>query len=641
MTTAAASLKRDTPLTLELEPDPVQSTPTSSTSLQRVVSPRIVLVAVGFVLLTMAVAIWETYETDEANNWVRHTQTVQTELANLAFTLRDAEVEHFNYILSGEQDHLAAFENDLEQLRGSVARLKTLYPDDSGQRDKLETASALIAQRIEHFQRDMELRDRAGTQAALNEASLELHTVTADQLRDLFIAMRDEVRQDTAEGLELAETTQLFSVSALIFSLGGLTLIGWLMMRQANAMIVLRRQAEVSLRQSNRELETEVARRTADLRTSNQRLVRAQRDARVGAWEWDSATDTLSASEEMLRLLELKATDGASFTWQSLLRCIHPEDHSVVNDAVTDLRHNEIPCDIDFRLRRVAHGDEFANLKAVTEPSGGGDHHVMRGTLQIITERKKMELSLRQSNEELSQFAYVASHDLQEPLRMVGSYLELLNMRYGEQLEGDGKEFIGYAIDGAGRMKTLINDLLAFSRVSNQTLEKSPVPMDDILQDVLKVLNVKIQENDAVIECDTSLPIVPGDKGQLTQLLQNLIDNGIKYRGEATPVITISTQKSNDRWIFSVTDNGIGIAEEHRQKVFEIFKRLHSRDKYSGTGIGLAVCERIVHHHGGRIWVDRSESGGSVFKFSMPTLETSHYVATESGAAGEHPAGGR
>jgi signal transduction histidine kinase/CHASE3 domain sensor protein len=585
------------------------------------VSPRFGILAIGLVLLIMVSSVWSANRTQNANDRVRITQTIQTAIATLAYTFRDAEVEHYNYILTSDQEHFVAFRKDLQRAQDNLARLKPLVANDEGQAVNLGNAERLITLRIEELRSEMALRDDVGLEAALASSTANLGGATTKEIRSVFSAMLDEEARLTAQILQQAERSRLISLSTLVASLAGLVIVALMTLRQANSMIALRKRAEETLLKSNQELEAEVERRTADLKISNQRLIRAQRDARIGAWEWHTSSHTLSISDEMRRLLRLDGTSATGVTWQALLDCIHPEDQPAVDAAITALRDGEALCDVDFRLRLAVGDDEFANLKAIKELGIDRDQPIIRGTLQIITERKKMELSLRQSNEELSQFAYVASHDLQEPLRMVGSYLELLNLRYGALLEGDGKEFIGYAIDGAARMKTLINDLLAFSRVSRQVPEKSPVSMDDILQNAIKMLEVTIRENDAVIDCTTPLPTVPGSKGQLTQLLQNLIGNGIKYRREDAPVIKISAQTVNGEWLFSVEDNGIGIPEEHRRKVFEIFKRLHSRDKYSGTGIGLAVCERIIQHHGGRIWAEQSDTGGSVFKFSLPTLE--------------------
>jgi signal transduction histidine kinase len=224
---------------------------------------------------------------------------------------------------------------------------------------------------------------------------------------------------------------------------------------------------------------------------------------------------------------------------------------------------------------------------------------------------------LRHSNQELSQFAYVASHDLQEPLRMVSSYLGLLARRYRGKLDAEADEFIGYAVDGAGRMKRLINDLLGYSRVSNRPLNLETLAAGDIVTTAIKALDEQVTATGANIAVEP-LPEIEADPPQMDRLFINLIENALKYHGDAPPQIRIAAARRDDFWEFSIADNGIGIEPEFREKVFEIFTRLHSRESYQGTGIGLASCRRIVERHGGRIWLDQAPGGGSIFRFTLP-----------------------
>jgi PAS domain S-box-containing protein len=241
-----------------------------------------------------------------------------------------------------------------------------------------------------------------------------------------------------------------------------------------------------------------------------------------------------------------------------------------------------------------------------------------------ITERKKAEKLLKlkieelaRSNAELEQFAYVSSHDLQEPLRMIGSYLQLLQRRYHGELDDKADKYINFAVDGASRMQNLINDLLEFSRVTTQAREFEPTDSELVLNQVLSNLEVSIKENEAVISHD-QLPTVMADSTQLVQVFQNLISNAIKFRSEKAPKIYISARKEDDQWIFSVDDNGIGIDLNHSERIFEVFKRLHKRREYPGTGIGLSICKKIIERHGGHIWVESEPGKGSVFYFTLP-----------------------
>ena len=247
--------------------------------------------------------------------------------------------------------------------------------------------------------------------------------------------------------------------------------------------------------------------------------------------------------------------------------------------------------------------------------------------MKNITDQKEAEKKLKRLaeeliriNTELKEFATTASNNLQEPLRMVSSYVSLLEKRYKDKLDQDANDFIEYAVDGANRMKNLIDDLLKYSRVSTKAKTLEPVDCNKVLKIVLKNLKIAIEESMAVIDCEDNLPTVMGDELQLIQLFQNLICNAIKFKKDVIPKIMISLQKEDHTWIFSIKDNGIGFDTAYADKIFVIFQRLHTRADYSGTGIGLSICKKIVERHGGRIWVNSSPGKGSTFYFSIPEM---------------------
>ncbi len=236
-----------------------------------------------------------------------------------------------------------------------------------------------------------------------------------------------------------------------------------------------------------------------------------------------------------------------------------------------------------------------------------------------VSERKRAQADLERSNRELEQFAYVASHDLQEPLRMVSSYTQLLASRYKDQLDADANDFINFAVDGATRMQRLINELLTFSRVSTRGNPFEKTYCEVVIDQALDNLRLTIEDSGAVITNDP-LPTVMADGVQLGQLFQNLIGNAIKFRSDEPLRVHVGVERKGDEWVFSVRDNGIGIDPRYHERIFVIFQRLHRKEEYPGTGIGLAICKRIVERHSGRIWLESEPGEGSTFYFTIPMI---------------------
>jgi signal transduction histidine kinase len=299
--------------------------------------------------------------------------------------------------------------------------------------------------------------------------------------------------------------------------------------------------------------------------------------------------------------------------------------------------------------RRVVDGD-FGHRIEITGPSDlravSADVEAMRSELVAALEEARaaqadldaQAAELMRSNAELEQFAYVASHDLQEPLRKVASFCQLLEKRYGDQLDERGRQYIGFAVDGAKRLQVLINDLLTFSRVGRGSEVSVRLALDGPLDDAIGALGAAIEESGTVIERPSRLPDVTGDVTLLAMLWQNLLSNAVKFRSpDRKPVVRITvepvTGEPGEMWQFCVADNGIGIPSEFAEKVFVIFQRLHGRDAYSGTGIGLALCRRIVEHHGGQISIDTGQDEGTRICFTLPQIE-----APQPDQAGPEPA---
>jgi signal transduction histidine kinase len=328
----------------------------------------------------------------------------------------------------------------------------------------------------------------------------------------------------------------------------------------------------------------------------------------------DAASQAVIQGAGRLTMSQVNANIGA----------MEDEEHNLLN-----VRTAEVKASTVFVQRAIVVGNLagftllfFAAAITYTEMNRRQRAESEVRELNVSLEKRVAERTaeLARSNSELQQFAYVASHDLQEPLRMVASFTQLLAKRYNDKLGDDAREFIHYAVDGANRLQTLISDLLNYSRVGTHAKPLLPVECDAALDRVLASLKLAIRDNRATIVRDP-LPRVLADEGQLCQLLQNLLTNAMKFHGEAPPQIRISAKRMGQFWQISVSDNGIGIAPEHVERIWVIFQRLHTKTEYPGTGIGLAICKKIAERHGGVIGVESTPEAGSTFYFTIPVIE--------------------
>lgn len=300
--------------------------------------------------------------------------------------------------------------------------------------------------------------------------------------------------------------------------------------------------------------------------------------------------------------------------------------------SVDDALAQQIGTGIELTARRKD-GSQFP-IEIMLSPLASPDGVLVTAAIRDISTRKKAEASLlgkieelNRSNVELGQFAYIASHDLQEPLRMVASYTQLLSRRYKGKLDAEADEFIAFAVDGANRMQRLIQDLLAFSRVGTKGKDLQDTSSEEALGQALRNLHSAIQESGAQVTHDP-MPAVLADEMQLTQLFQNLVGNAIKYQNPGVPRIHIAAARGEGKWIFSIKDNGLGIDPQYFEKIFGMFQRLHKREEFAGTGIGLAICKKIIERHGSSITVESTLGQGSTFSFALEGSEDTSCIPT-------------
>ncbi|MGE5353229.1 MAG: PAS domain S-box protein [Acidobacteriota bacterium] len=359
------------------------------------------------------------------------------------------------------------------------------------------------------------------------------------------------------------------------------------------------------------------------LRESRQGLIEAQRLAHMGSFTFDASTGMLDWMDEVFNIFE-RDPDKGHPSLQDVMNYVHPDDREYVDACLDEAQKDKKTLSMEYRI--VTDNGNVKYLRYIGNPIFDSNGNLVKrfGTVLDITENKEAELKLKttlenleRSNRELEQFAYIASHDLQEPLRMVSNFARLLAQRYQDHLDDNANEFIAFMVEGTKRMQNLISDLLQYARVTTKAQPFEATDMTQIMDYVTADLRMAIDEKNAYLNYG-KLPEIMADPIQMRQLMQNLVANAIKFKGNKDPEISIEARSNEKEWVFCVRDNGIGIAPEYHDRIFIIFQRLHEREKYAGTGIGLALCKKIVERHGGRIWVESEERQGAAFYFTIP-----------------------
>ncbi len=370
------------------------------------------------------------------------------------------------------------------------------------------------------------------------------------------------------------------------------------------------------------------------LRESRRMLERAECMAGIGSWEWDLLSGEVRWSDELFHIF---GRDRGSFkpSYDSYLEHVAPEDRERVQGIIDHSGESGADLQYECVIERAGGERRVIDARGEMELDQEGRPRRMRGTVQDVTERRRAQnrLSeihaelkrrtdeLERSNLELEQFAYDASHDLGEPLRIMSRLARTMAEMYGDDLDERGTQLLTSLVDGTERMQMLISDLLEYSRVSRETLERAWVDCRAAFDEAVELLSEAIVEKKAVITCG-ALPTLEAHPAQFRQLLQNLLSNALKFSVDSDLRVHVEAAREDQGWRFAVADNGIGIDPGQAKRVFELFRRLHPGDAYSGTGMGLSICKRIVERHGGRIWVEPHNPRGSVFCFTIPDQKT-------------------
>jgi PAS domain S-box-containing protein len=452
--------------------------------------------------------------------------------------------------------------------------------------------------------------DIASDEVAWSEELHRLYGTPPDRFEASYEAFLDQVHPDDRERVEKLisqayETGEPFEFDHRVARPDGQVLIlhahGEVTLDEEGKPVRMAGTAQDVTAQ--RQAEESERRLAGIVEQSEDAIIAKDRDGVITEWNQGAERVYGYSSEEALGnpISILIPRDRAAEEWTVLTRVL--EGHPVERYETTRLRKGG---------RRVV---VWVNTSPLRDAGGTiiGASSISRDVGPL----KSAQQQLERQNAELEQFAYVASHDLQEPLRSIAGFVQLLERRYSGQLDEDADRFIGFVVSGVERMQALIDDLLAYSRAGRAELQRQPVNVRDAVEGAVALLEASIRDSGATVEIG-ELPIVDADRGALRQVFQNLISNGIKFNDNGSPRVAVSASQTAEGWRFSVEDNGIGIDPDHSERIFRMFQRLHGRDEYGGTGIGLPICKRVVERHGGHIWWEPLPEGGTVFRFTIP-----------------------
>lgn len=540
----------------------------------------------------------------QATDQVEHNYQLLYGAETLLSLLKDAETGQRGYLLTGQEAFLEPYRTAVREVPLLEDRLRILTQDNSLQQEQFEKVGALRKRKLSEIQQTIELFQQGNRQGAVARVEGGEGRRIMDEIRRVLTDLEATERMMLTE--RSREANQQGEQTRLVLALGSISLLTLLI----GAAGVIERDSR------KRQRVTEA------LRESEARFRQAIDSMPQLVWSTlpDGYHDLYNKQWFDYTGLSYEATKGAG--WNAVF---HPDDQPRTWARWRHSLETGEPYEIEYRCRRYdgQHRWFLGRASAIRDEAGGITRWF--GTCTDIHEQKEAEAALRLANLDLESFAFAAAHDLQEPLRMITSYAQLLSRRLGTGLDEDAKEFLRHIVGGAKQTSTLLTDLLAYTEVSRGEEEavQQTVSLDALLAQAIQNLRTAISESGANISADP-LPNVSGQDSHFLQLFQNLLGNAIKYRSEKTPDIHVTAKKNGMDWIISVKDNGLGIPEQYQKEVFGVFKRLHGK-QIPGTGVGLAICQRVVERRGGAIWVESEGSGrGSIFRFSLPVIGANH-----------------
>ena len=584
-------------------------------------------IAIVTVFVIVVLSVWQYRRIQDTGVIIRHTNQVLNQSQQVQRGTTQFEIDVKNFLLTGDSSFLDTAGHTAALLPQKIDSLRSLIASDPGQRLRIDSLQYYVDGNRQIMERAMRLSKGGEFGGAAALINAEARTGFSHRIQAVIEQLETQQRRllDTRRTANQTKASQLqWALWALTAAIVALAIITF---RRIRSDLAREKITQEQLRLFNQELEQEVRLQTTNLRSSEEKYKTLFNKSPLPKWIYD---------EETMRFLEVNDTairdygyTREEFLSMTIADIRPPEDISRLVADVESVREQP-DAYRHSQWRHVKKNGEVINVTVTAHAMEFEGRKARMVVINDITDRTRYERQLQRlntdlaeraaelssSNAELERFAYIASHDLQEPLRMVSSFLQLLQKKYRGQLDDKADQYIHYAVDGAERMKALIMDLLEYSRVGTGKESFDPVDTAVVMEEVGDIFREKIIAARAQVEIG-ELPVVTGDKVQLTQLLQNLVSNALKYHSDNPPVIRIRAKEEPSSWRFSVEDNGIGIDPQFFDKIFIIFQRLHNKTDYSGTGIGLAICKKIVERHGGRIWVESSQQQGSTFYFTI------------------------